>query len=112
MDKVQIQQVVLNLIRNALEAMQGSDQPSVTIETDLDQDGFVLVSVLDAGPGIPDDVMVRLFQPFVTTKEGGMGIGLSICRSIIESHGGKIWAQANEPRGTKFTIRLPIGEAQ
>ena len=110
-DKVQIQQVLLNLIRNALEAMEA--EPSggeLSITTRSDEDA-VIVSVADTGPGLAPAVAKRLFQPFTTTKEGGMGVGLAICQSIIEAHGGSIWAEPGTPRGTRFSFRLPAAGA-
>jgi len=107
MDKIQIQQVVLNLIRNAIDAMQGVPAKKLTIKTVEDADGAV-VSVSDTGPGLAEEVAARLFQPFVTTKEGGMGIGLSVCRSIVEAHGGRIWATPNAGAGVTFQFSLPF----
>lgn len=110
-DRIQIQQVLLNLIRNAVDAMQGMDQRRLLVSTHPDEPGFIGVCVSDSGPGIPPEIMARLFQPFVTTKANGMGIGLTICQSIIEAHGGKIWSSANEDRGVSFRFRLPVTEA-
>ena len=108
-DKVQIQQVLLNLIRNALEAMEASDERILTVEA-LPEDGLMTITVADTGPGLAPDVAENLFQPFVTTKARGMGVGLSICRSIIEAHGGRIWASPRDGGGTAFAFALPIGE--
>jgi two-component system sensor kinase FixL len=103
-DKIQIEQVLLNLIRNAMDAMESRGE--ITIATAAET-GFVRVSVADEGPGIAPEMMKNLFQPFVTTKEKGMGIGLTICQSIIEAHGGRIWAE-NAPRGgALFHFHLP-----
>jgi two-component system sensor kinase FixL len=107
-DKIQVQQVVLNLVRNAVEAMTQSPERSLTIATERTGEGIVAVTVSDTGPGLAEPVMRQLFQPFVTTKEKGMGIGLSICRSIIDAHGGRISAHANDARGTRFVFTLPI----
>ncbi|MEJ0042178.1 MAG: ATP-binding protein [Rhizomicrobium sp.] len=90
-DKVQIQQVLINLIRNGLEAMQVVDMREFTIETAVDNKDFARVTVHDSGPGLSEAVLKRLFQPFVTTKEKGMGIGLTICQSILEAHGETSW---------------------
>jgi len=109
MDKVQIQQVMINLVRNAVEAMQESTRRALTITTARDEN-FALVSVSDTGPGLSQDVAASLFQPFVTTKEDGLGIGLSICRTIVEAHGGKLWMEPNPGGGTVFQFRLPIAE--
>ncbi len=107
-DRIQIQQVLLNLIRNAIEAMLESDRRELMIKTSADQgDGLVEVSVHDTGTGIAPEIAAQLFQPFITTKKHGMGVGLSICRTIIESHGGKIWVESEPGRGTifRFTLR-------
>jgi two-component system sensor kinase FixL len=78
------------------------------IEAAQEDEGFVTVSVSDTGPGLAPEVANRLFQPFTTTKERGMGVGLSICQSIVEAHGGKIWSEANLPQGVTFRFRLPV----
>jgi two-component system sensor kinase FixL len=106
-DRIQIQQVVLNLVRNAVEALQAASVRGLTIETGYEENGFVYASFSDTGPGLPDEVASRLFQPFVTTKEKGMGIGLSICQSIVNSHGGQLSAAPNGNGGTTFCFRLP-----
>ena len=104
-DKVQIQQVVLNLVRNAIEAMEGGERRELTIAT---RSGvFAEITVTDTGPGIAPEVAARLFQPFTTTKKSGMGVGLSICREIVEAHGGRITTAANTPTGTVFRVTLP-----
>lgn len=107
-DKIQIEQVLINLIRNSFEAMQGMDRRELTIVTKPDEAGFAEIAVSDTGPGLPPEVSSRLFQPFVTTKEKGMGIGLTICQSIVESHGGRIWASPNPEGGVAFHFRLPL----
>jgi two-component system sensor kinase FixL len=107
-DKIQIEQVLLNLIRNATDAMNG--RGTIAIVTEIDS-GFVRVSVSDSGPGIAPEITPSLFQPFVTTKEKGMGIGLTICQSIIEAHGGRIWAENGAESGAVFHFRLPGAEA-
>ena len=106
-DKVQIQQVVLNLVRNAVEAMEDSERRELTISTVAPAARFVEVKVADTGPGVPAEISARLFEPFVTTKKSGMGLGLSICREIVEAHGGRLSAAPNGPRGTVFTMTLP-----
>jgi two-component system sensor kinase FixL len=106
-DRVQIQQVLTNLIRNAMEAMRDSDRKELTIATFNDQPGWLTVTVSDTGPGISEEVAAQLFRPFVTTKAGGMGIGLSISKRIVESHGGEISVRKNEAGGAIFTITLP-----
>lgn len=106
-DRIQIQQVVLNLIRNAIEAMDGCSIRELAIRSRAGpSDGLVELQVEDSGSGIADDVWPRLFQPFVTTKSQGMGVGLSICRTIVESHGGRIWADRNAGGGTTFHLTL------
>jgi two-component system, LuxR family, sensor kinase FixL len=107
-DKIQIQQVMINLIRNAIEAMQSVEKRELTIRTAATSDGFIEVGVVDTGPGLSEEVASRLFQPFVTTKEKGMGIGLTICHSIIEAHNGRIWATPQVGGGVEFRLRLPV----
>jgi len=107
-DKVQIQQVLINLIRNGLEAMQAVDMRELSITTAAESTGFARVTVGDSGPGLTDAVLKRLFQPFVTTKEKGMGIGLTICQSIVEAHGGSILALPNTGGGAEFCFRVPF----
>jgi two-component system sensor kinase FixL len=107
-DKIQVQQVVLNLVRNSIEAMVGWPRRELTISTAPDAD-FILITISDTGPGLAPEVQEKLFQPFVTTKTQGMGIGLSICRSIIDAHGGRLWATPNEGGGVAFRFRLPAG---
>lgn len=105
-DKVQIQQVVLNLVRNAIDAME--DTEACDLEIRIERSGEnALVSVIDTGPGIDADVASQLFQPFVTTKRHGMGVGLSISRTIIEAHGGRIWAEPSMGGGAVFRFTLP-----
>src|SRR5262245_14888034 len=106
-DKVQIQQVLINLIRNSIEAMQTVARRELTLQTSAESDGSVEVVVSDTGPGLSGEVAARLFQPFVTTKEKGMGIGLTICQSIIEAHNGRIWAAPKHDGGVEFHFRLP-----
>ena len=110
-DRVQLQQVVLNLILNAVEAMGSveAEARELLIRTEHDDAG-VLVVVRDSGPGIDPTHLKRVFEPFYTTKSGGTGMGLSICRSIIDAHGGRLWAEANRPRGTVFQFTLPNAE--
>ena len=109
-DRIQIQQVLFNLIRNAIEAMLESAVRSLCISTLTGPEGFVTVEIEDSGSGISESVASQLFQPFVTSKSTGMGIGLSICRTIIEAHGGRIWFEAGADSGTTFLFTLPLGE--
>jgi PAS domain S-box-containing protein len=113
-DRVQLQQVVLNLILNAVEAM-GSVQEGpreLSISTEQTQANGFLVTVRDTGPGIDPENIERVFEAFYTTKSSGVGMGLSICRSIIEAHGGRLWADANEPRGAVFQFTVPSVEKE
>jgi C4-dicarboxylate-specific signal transduction histidine kinase len=108
-DHVQLQQVVLNLILNAVEAM-GSVEAGpreLLISTEQTQGNGVLLTVRDSGPGIDPRHLERVFQAFYTTKSNGVGMGLAICRSIIDAHGGRLWAEPNEPRGAAFQLMLP-----
>ncbi|WP_375786999.1 AAA family ATPase [Bradyrhizobium sp. Pha-3] len=108
-DRTQLQQVILNLIINGVHALSESDQHSreLLISTSMNESQEVSVSVRDSGPGVNAESVGRLFDPFYTTKTSGMGMGLSICRSIIEGHGGRIWATANAPRGAAFHFTIP-----
>jgi len=107
-DKVQIQQVLINLMRNALEAMRESEQRELVVRTVRDDAGFVSIEVADTGPGISEEILERLFQPFTTSKSNGMGIGLSISKRIIEAHGGQILASRNARGGATFRFSLPV----
>lgn len=106
-DRVQIEQVLFNLMRNAIEAMRDVPHPVLTLASRPEGSGSVSVSVADTGTGIPDDIRRNLFQPFLTTKPNGMGIGLSVSRSIIESHGGRLDIESSSERGTVFRFTLP-----
>ena len=110
-DRVQIQQVMVNLLRNASEAMAGSPKRELTVTTTSIDAAAVEVAVADTGPGIPDEVAKQLFKPFVTTKPGGMGIGLAISQSIVEAHGGSLGTSPNQGGGTVFRFRLPAALA-
>ncbi|WP_348642228.1 PAS domain S-box protein [Mesorhizobium sp. B2-3-5] len=111
-DRIQIQQVLLNLMRNAVEAMQGTPRRELHVTTVARADGMAEVSVIDTGSGLSPEVSAQLFQPFVTTKKQGMGVGLSICRTIVESHGGHIWAEPMPDGGTAFRFTLRIIEKE
>ena len=111
-DRVQLQQVILNLVLNAAEAMSAVDKGTreLLISTEQSRTNGVLVAVRDSGPGIDPEQIERVFDAFYTTKFSGVGMGLSICRSIIDAHGGRMWADANEPRGAAFQFILPRRE--
>ncbi|MBA3049902.1 ATP-binding protein, partial [Brevundimonas sp.] len=106
-DRIQIQQVALNLIRNAIEAMTGAPRRELEIRVQAEDLDTVRIGVSDTGPGLHPEARARLFQPFFTTKAAGMGIGLSICRTIVEAHGGRIWADDRPGGGTVFSFTLP-----
>ncbi len=106
-DRVQIQQVLLNLIRNAVESMEVGPLRELTLEAAL-WDSMVMVAVTDTGSGIPPAIEAQLFQPFVTSKRDGMGIGQSVCRTIVEAHGGRLWVEPNPIGGTIFRFTLPL----
>jgi two-component system sensor kinase FixL len=110
-DKIQIQQVLLNLIRNAIDAMTNSQKKDLLISKELLGDGMILISISDTGAGIQPEVREQLFQPFVTTKPQGMGVGLSISRTIVDSHGGRLWADDNPQGGAIFRFTLPVTDA-
>lgn len=111
LDRVQIEQVVFNLVRNAMEAMSKSERRMLTLATRLSPDNMIEVRVTDTGPGVLPDMRATLFEPFATTKESGLGIGLSISRVIIEAHGGKLTAEDSQAGGAtfRFTVqRVPV----
>jgi two-component system sensor kinase FixL len=107
-DKVQIQQVLLNLMRNAIEAMEDSERRELVVSTVLAPDDMVEIAVADTGAGISPEIKAQLFQPFITTKRHGMGVGLSISRTIVEAHGGSIAPRQNPEGGTVFSFTLPM----
>jgi len=112
-DRVQIQQVILNLVMNAIEAMSEirEGEHELLISTGRVDSGAVLAAVSDSGPGLPQAGAEQVFDAFYTTKPAGLGMGLSICRSIVEAHGGRLWAEPNKPRGTVFRFTVPVGES-
>jgi C4-dicarboxylate-specific signal transduction histidine kinase len=109
-DRVELQQVLINLITNACDAM--ADMPGkarvLTIRTEQQSNDFVLISARDAGHGIAEGKLERVFEPFFTSKASGMGLGLSVCRTIINAHGGKLWAAHNPDGGATFHVMLPV----
>jgi signal transduction histidine kinase len=108
-DRVQLQQVVLNLVNNAIDAVAGGSDRAVHVRAVPAQNArAVQVSVTDTGAGIAADIADRLFQPLTTSKRGGLGLGLSICATIVESHGGRIWLQSRAPGATEFRFTLPL----
>ncbi|MDX3910950.1 MAG: PAS domain S-box protein [Sphingobium sp.] len=111
-DKIQIQQVLVNLIRNAVDAMSQSPERVLTVSTGPEQAGFVRVCVADTGPGVAPEVAPQLFTAFVSTKSEGMGLGLSICRTIVEANGGRIWMEPNAKGGTSFCFTLLRAEPE
>jgi len=111
-DRVQIQQVLINLIRNAVEAMTDSPVRQLIVTSRPDQRGFVRVIVADTGPGVPPEVAAQLFTAFVSTKAEGMGLGLSICRTIVEANGGRIWMEKRAGGGTEFHFTLVSAKAE
>ena len=108
-DRVQLQQVILNLVVNAVEAIRSHETGprEVWIETARTESDDIMISVRDTGPGLDPAIIDRMFNAFYTTKAEGLGLGLSICRSIIDAHGGKLWATAGVPQGAVFQFTLP-----
>ena len=109
-DPIQLQQVLLNLIVNAEDAIAtaGDGPREIVVETSIDEPGFVHLTVRDTGVGVEEAALEEIFEPFVTTKGGGLGMGLSISRSIVEAHHGRIWATRQWPRGTALHVMLPV----
>jgi len=112
-DRTMVEQVLLNLTRNAMQAMDAVPMPAMVIDVQRsgpggeEGDGWVTFSVADVGTGIPEEIQKQLFTPFFTTKPEGMGLGLSLCRTVVEQHGGSLGFQPNSPRGTIFRFTLP-----
>ena len=112
-DPIQIEQVILNLVKNSMEAMHEANSTTreLTIKTEINGDDYIQVTVSDTGPGLDEHSQHQIFEPFVTTKEGaGMGMGLSISRSIIEAHHGKLWVESEPGLGAKFFFTLPVNK--
>jgi two-component system sensor kinase FixL len=109
-DRVELQQVLINLVANACDAMadMSREARALTVRTGADGNDFVLISVCDAGPGIAAEQLEQVFEPFFTSKANGLGLGLSVCRTIINAHGGRLWAEHNSGRGATFYLRLPV----
>ena len=105
-DSIRLQQVVMNLITNAVDAMQDGDRMTLTIQSSLQPPDVVTIGICDSGPGFDEKLKDKLFDPFFTTRNAGLGIGLRICRSIIEEHGGQIWADNNPEGGGSFFFTL------
>ena len=106
-DRVQIQQVLVNLMRNAIEGMSGDGRHDLEVRTALRDGEIVEIAIADRGPGLAKDAIDHLFEPFFSTKPNGMGLGLSICRTIVEAHGGRLWSEPNPGGGTIFRFTLP-----
>jgi two-component system sensor kinase FixL len=111
LDRIQIHQVITNLIRNSIDALEGVKRREIIISTRRAGAHAVEIAVADTGPGLAPEIADRLFQPFITTKPSGLGIGLSICRSIVDGHGGRLWASANPDGGSVFHFSLPTVRA-
>jgi len=111
-DKVEIEQVVVNLVRNGIEAMNDlpDDERVLSLGARRGDEHAIEVFVRDRGAGVPPDAAAKIFEPFFTTKGDGMGMGLAICRSIVERHEGRVWFTANDDRGSTFHFTLPVGE--
>jgi two-component system sensor kinase FixL len=109
-DKVQLQQVLLNLLLNAFQAMKlcPMNERQVTVRTGPSKDHNVMIAVRDSGEGLKNDQLDKIFQPFYTTKDNGLGLGLAISRSIVEAHGGRLWAQNNAERGATISFTVPL----
>ena len=111
-DRIQVQQVVVNLLKNAAEAMEHAKTRHLTVTVKSASDRFLQVAIADTGPGLDKEVAGKLFQAFVTTKKTGMGMGLNICRSIVEAHGGRLWAEDNPGGGTIFRFDIPTAASE
>lgn len=110
-DPIQVQQVVLNLLRNAFEALEGREDAEIVISARTGDGEFAEIEIADNGPGVDEDILDHLFRPFTSSKRSGMGLGLSICQTIIEAHGGQIAAHSSKGKGTRFVFTLPRSDA-
>ncbi len=108
LDKIQIQQVIVNLVRNSIDAMESSRAGRVMVRSRLAGSGFVEVGVIDNGPGVPEEIRAGLFSPFTTSKVSGTGLGLAVCKSIVDAHGGRLWYEPAPAGGAAFTFTLPV----
>src|SRR5262249_11871004 len=113
-DRVQLQQVIFNLVTNAIEAMRSTAPSSrvLRLRTEGTEKGRCIVAIEASGPGIEPETLQRIFEPFFTSKSKGMGMGLSVCRSIVEAHGGRLWVAANTSQGAEFQFALPVAAVQ
>jgi C4-dicarboxylate-specific signal transduction histidine kinase len=113
-DRVQLQQVIFNLVKNAIEAMNStaSGSRALRVRSEATETAECIVVIEDSGPGIEPEALKRIFEPFFTSKGKGMGMGLSICRSIVQAHGGRLWVAGNTPKGAAFQFVLPVATAQ
>jgi two-component system, LuxR family, sensor kinase FixL len=107
-DRIQVQQVVMNLVRNAIDAMTDHHRRELILQSQVTSTNQVEISVIDSGPGVSELATTKLFTPFVTTKKDGTGLGLAICRTIVEAHGGKLWYEKSELGGAAFKFTLPM----
>jgi two-component system sensor kinase FixL len=107
--KIEIEQVLINLVKNAIDAMADAHRRELRLATRIIESGYILVSVRDSGKGIAAGELDRVFDPFQTSKKEGLGLGLPICRSLVENYGGQIWAEQNGDGGVEFNFTLPSG---
>jgi two-component system sensor kinase FixL len=107
--KIEIEQVLINLVKNAIDAMADAHRRELRISTRIIESGSILVSVRDSGKGIAAGELDKVFDPFQTSKKEGLGLGLPICRSLVENYGGQIWAEQNADEGVEFNFTLPVG---
>ena len=110
-NRVHLQQVLLNLVLNAIDAMAGVTTARIVTITARDHDGMIQITVSDRGHGVSVGDFERIFEPFYTTKQHGLGMGLSICRAIIRAHGGSLWAENNDYGGATFNFTVPVAKA-